>query len=82
MTTINIKVPNWLHRHVVGPKGANIQKVHASHPKVHVNFGEGDQVEIEGPTADANEVHAILKKQVAELVRCYAPSVVCGSTST
>ncbi len=68
MAALTMKVPDWLHRHLVGPKGANIHKIHASHPKVHVNFGDNDLIEIEGPTADAHEVQALIKKQVAELV--------------
>lgn len=67
MVALTIKVPDWLHRHLIGPKGANVLKIREAYPKVHVNFGDNDNVDIEGPTAEAQAVQANLNKQVAEL---------------
>jgi hypothetical protein len=67
MAAISIKIPDWLHRHLIGPKGANVLKLREAHPKVHINFGENDAVDVEGPTADAQAVVANLQKQVTDL---------------
>lgn len=29
-----IKIPGWLHKHVIGPKGANLKSINESYPKV------------------------------------------------
>jgi hypothetical protein len=30
-----VKVPAWLHRHIIGRKGANIKRTTQDFPKVH-----------------------------------------------
>ena len=68
MTTVTVKAPNWLHRHLLGPKGANIKPIHDAHPNVYVKFLENDTIDVEGPTAEAPVVAAQLTKTVSDLV--------------
>jgi len=68
MTTVSIKAPNWLHRHLLGPKGANIKPIHDAHPNVYVKFLENDLIDVEGPTAEAPVVAQQLQKSVADLL--------------
>jgi polyribonucleotide nucleotidyltransferase len=68
MTTVTIKAPNWLHRHLLGAKGVNIKPIHDSHPNVHVQFQENDTIDVEGPTSEAPVVAQILSKSVADLL--------------
>ena len=68
MSAVSIKAPNWLHRHLLGPKGANIKQIHEAYPAVHVNFEDNDKISIEGPVDGVKQVQATLEKSVADLV--------------
>jgi hypothetical protein len=68
MTTVTINAPDWLHRHLLGPKGANIKPVQEAHPDVYIKFHDNDTIDIEGPTASAPTVAQQLQAKVTDLV--------------
>ena len=62
------KVPNWLHRHIIGRGGENLKKISAEYPKVHVQFSDSDVVEIEGPPEQVQAVRQSIAALSKELV--------------
>lgn len=38
----------WIHKYIIGRKGANINKISAEYPKVHVEFTD-NKIKLEGP---------------------------------
>lgn len=43
-----IEAPAWIHKYIIGRKGANITKINCDYPKVHVDF-TGNKIMLEGP---------------------------------
>jgi len=68
VVTYEITCPNWLHKYIIGRKGASIQKLTNDIPKVHVEFIDtGDVIKIEGPPEDADKAKEVLEKQANDL---------------
>jgi len=68
VVTYEITCPNWLHKYIIGRKGASIQKLTNDIPKVHVEFIDtGDVIKIEGPPEDADKAKELLEKQANDL---------------
>jgi len=68
VVTYEITCPNWLHKYIIGRKGASIQKLTNDIPKVHVEFIDtGDIIKIEGPPEDADKAKEVLEKQANDL---------------
>jgi len=69
VVTYEITCPNWLHKYIIGRKGASIQKLTQDIPKVHVEFIDtGDTIKIEGPPEDADKAKELLEKQANDLI--------------
>ena len=67
-----VEAPAWLHRFIIGRKGANIKKVTPEFPKVHIEFQEGqDKIELEGPPDDVEQAQKLLTDIVNDLVSGY-----------
>ena len=49
VVTTKIDVPSWLHRHMIGEKGANISKITADFPNTHVKFEADNKITLDGP---------------------------------
>eukprot|EP00730_Choanoeca_flexa_P000140 TRINITY_DN10063_c0_g1_i1.p1 TRINITY_DN10063_c0_g1~~TRINITY_DN10063_c0_g1_i1.p1 ORF type:complete len:1206 (+),score=461.47 TRINITY_DN10063_c0_g1_i1:142-3759(+) len=63
-----VTVPGWLHKHIIGPKGANAKALTAEMPKVHINFlSESNTIEIEGPPAEVAVVRAKISAMATDL---------------
>uniref|UniRef100_H2ZHB1 K Homology domain-containing protein n=1 Tax=Ciona savignyi TaxID=51511 RepID=H2ZHB1_CIOSA len=59
----------WLHRFIIGKKGANIRALTANLPRVNVEFhDEGNKIVIEGPPEEADQAQQQLETQVHDLV--------------
>lgn len=43
-----LEAPAWIHKYIIGRKGASIKEITSSFPNVHVEFNE-DKIKIEGP---------------------------------
>nr|XP_026691860.1 vigilin isoform X2 [Ciona intestinalis] len=58
----------WLHRFIIGKKGANIRAITSNLPRVNVEFqDEGNKIVIEGPPEEADPAQQQLELQVKEL---------------
>lgn len=54
--TTKIDVPSWLHRHMIGEKGANISKITADYPNTHVKFEQDNKITLDGPPDEVEKV--------------------------
>ncbi|XP_055958186.1 vigilin [Patella vulgata] len=64
----DVVAPAWLHRYVIGRKGANIKKISEDYSKVHIEFVENqDKITIEGPPEEVDEAVKALQKYVDDL---------------
>jgi len=61
-----VDAPTWLHRTIIGPKGANIRKIVQDLPKVHVDF-VSDNIVIEGPPEEVLKASSELRSIVKDL---------------
>ncbi|XP_076803941.1 vigilin-like isoform X2 [Clavelina lepadiformis] len=58
----------WLHRFIIGKKGANIRNITANLPNVNVEFrDEESKIVIEGPPSEVDQAQQLLEKEVKEL---------------
>lgn len=48
-----LEAPAWIHKYIIGRKGASIKEITSSFPNVHVEFNE-DKIKIEGPPDQVN----------------------------
>lgn len=46
--SLSLDAPAWIHKYIIGRKGANINRLSADYPKVHVEFVE-NKIKMEGP---------------------------------
>jgi len=68
VTNLTIDCPSWLHKYIIGKKGAGIQKISADCQlsKVHIGF-DGDVIKIDGPPEEAEKAYKVLEQQASEL---------------
>lgn len=68
--TATIEAPAWIHKFIIGRKGASIRKITQDLPKVHVEFTE-NRIKIEGPPEEVekaqNELEIVTKDFVNKL---------------
>merc|ERR1712241_599248 len=68
VVSYNVNCPTWLHKYIIGRKGAGIQKLTGELQKVHVEFMDsGNAIKIEGPPDEADKARDILENQANEL---------------
>ncbi|KAL1137858.1 hypothetical protein AAG570_009554 [Ranatra chinensis] len=66
---VNVDAPSWIHKYIIGRKGANIKQITQDLSKVHVQFTEKeDKIAIEGPPDEVEQAQTKLKELVAEMV--------------
>jgi len=60
-----VKAPIWLHRYIIGKKGANINKITEDFPLVHIEIGEASEsIKVDGPRAEVQKVQTNLKNMI------------------
>ncbi|KAL8583524.1 hypothetical protein ACOMHN_054840 [Nucella lapillus] len=66
--TSEVSAPSWLHRFIIGKKGANIRRITEEYPKVHIEFTEGqDKITVEGSPEEVQEAITALQDVVKDL---------------
>jgi len=60
--------PTWLHKYIIGKKGAGIQKISQDLPKVHIVFLDDNTIKIDGPPEEVEKAKAEIQSQVSTLV--------------
>lgn len=64
----DVHAPDWLHKYIIGKKGATIRDLTQDLPKVHIEFTEGeDKIQVEGPPEEVEMAVKALENYVREL---------------
>ena len=68
-SVVNLVLPcsSWLHKYIIGKKGAGIQRISQDLPKVH--FRDVDTIKVDGPPDEVEKARLDLEDQVAKLVK-------------
>jgi len=69
VVNVVLPCPTWLHKYIIGKKGAGIQRISQDLPKVHIVFQDDDTIKIDGPPDEVEKAKADLEGQVAALVK-------------
>jgi len=69
VTSLTIDCPSWLHKYIIGRKGAGIQKISATVPKVHIGFADDGKIKIDGPPEEADIAFKEIEAQAKELIK-------------
>uniref|UniRef100_A0A8R1DZS3 K Homology domain-containing protein n=1 Tax=Caenorhabditis japonica TaxID=281687 RepID=A0A8R1DZS3_CAEJA len=67
VVTQSIAAPNWLHKHLIGPKGSTLSALVPNREKVQIEFDDSNHIFIEGAPVEVKAAHEILAKEVARL---------------
>jgi len=70
VSTVLVPCPSWLHRYIIGKKGAGIQKITADLclDKVHVDFCDDNTIRVEGPPEDVEKAKKEITQQANLLI--------------
>ncbi|XP_071109075.1 vigilin-like [Haliotis cracherodii] len=64
----DVVAPSWLHRFIIGKKGANIRNITEEYTKVHIEFTDGqDKITVEGPPEEVDLAVKALESVVKDL---------------
>ncbi|XP_066997687.1 vigilin [Anabrus simplex] len=67
--TDTVKAPNWIHKYIIGRKGANIRTITQDLTKVHVEFTDKeDSIKIEGPPDEVEKARKELETMASDLI--------------
>lgn len=61
--SVVINAPDWIHKYIIGKKGANISKLRAESANVHIEL-EDNQIKIDGPTEQVDRVQEEIQRIV------------------
>jgi len=64
-----IPCPAWLHKYIIGKRGAGIQKISQELPKVHIVFQDDNTIKVDGPPDEVEKAKQNLESQVSVLVK-------------
>jgi ribosomal protein S3 len=64
----SVAAPAWLHKFIIGKKGANIRQITQDLPKVHVEFTANGKIELEGPPEEVEKAQQHLERITQDLV--------------
>ena len=59
----SVHCPTWLHKYIIGRKGAGIQKISQDLQKVHIGFNDDDNIKIDGPPDEVEKAKTELERQ-------------------
>uniref|UniRef100_A0A1I7U4S3 Vigilin n=1 Tax=Caenorhabditis tropicalis TaxID=1561998 RepID=A0A1I7U4S3_9PELO len=67
VVTQSIPAPHWLHKHLIGPKGATLSALVPNRNNVQIEFDDNDKIFLEGSPEEVKAAFEPLKKEVARL---------------
>eukprot|EP00081_Caenorhabditis_elegans_P004496 NP_001129807.1 ViGiLN homolog [Caenorhabditis elegans] len=67
VVTQSISAPNWLHKHLIGPKGATLTALVPNRNNVQIEFDNSNQIFLEGSPEEVKLAFEPLSKEVARL---------------
>jgi len=65
----SVACPTWLHKYIIGRKGAGIQKISQDLQKVHIGFNDDDTIKVDGPPDEVEKAKVELERQANELIK-------------
>merc|ERR1711970_25660 len=68
VVSLSVDCPSWLHKYIIGRKGAGIQKISAELTKVHIGFADDGKIKIDGPPDEAEKAFAEIESQSKALI--------------
>merc|ERR1711970_89924 len=68
VVSLTVNCPSWLHKYIIGRKGAGIQKISAELTKVHIGFADDGKIKIDGPPDEAEKAFAEIESQSKALI--------------
>lgn len=67
--TATVEAPAWIHKYIIGRKGANIKKITQDLSKVNVEFTvKEDKIKIEGPPEEVEKAQIELEQMAKDLI--------------
>ena len=68
----SVPCPTWLHKYIIGRKGAGIQKISQDLQKVHIAFNDDDFIKVDGPPDEVEKAKIELERQASDLIKTTA----------
>jgi len=68
----SVSCPSWLHKYIIGKKGAGIQKISQDLQKVHIVFNDDDTIKVDGPPDEVEKAKTELEAQASVLIKTMA----------
>merc|ERR1719431_665107 len=68
----SVSCPSWLHKYIIGKKGAGIQKISQDLQKVHIVFNDDDTIKVDGPPDEVEKAKTELESQAGVLIKTMA----------
>ena len=65
----SVACPTWLHKYIIGKKGAGIQKISQDLQKVHIGFNDDDTIKVDGPPDEVEKAKMELERQANDLIK-------------
>merc|ERR1719340_451723 len=65
----SVPCPTWLHKYIIGRKGAGIQKISQDLQKVHIGFNDDNTIKVDGPPDEVEKAKIELERQANELIK-------------
>merc|ERR1711892_583344 len=72
VVNVSVACPSWLHKYIIGKKGAGIQKISQDLQKVHIVFNEDDSIKVDGPPDEVEKAKTELESQAGALISTMA----------
>lgn len=70
--TSDVAAPSWIHKYIIGRKGASIKEITSNLPKVHVEFNvKENKIKIEGPPEEVDKAHEKLEAIAKDYINKY-----------
>lgn len=68
----DVEAPAWIHKYIIGRKGAVIKEICQNLPKVHVEFTEKEnKIKIEGPPEEVEKAQEKIEERTKEILSTY-----------
>lgn len=68
----DVEAPSWIHKYIIGRKGAVIKEICQNLPRVHVEFTEKeDRIKIEGPPEEVEKAQEQIEERAHDLIAKY-----------
>uniref|UniRef100_A0A0K0ES91 K Homology domain-containing protein n=1 Tax=Strongyloides stercoralis TaxID=6248 RepID=A0A0K0ES91_STRER len=63
-----IKAAQWLHKYLIGPKGATLQNLFPAREKLKIEFNENSTIFLEGPPQEVSNAKQVLNDEIEKLL--------------